>query len=98
MSVDTSSTAMSMSVPESQREAEDSGSEHDDIIQDAQFFQDAATEYQLAYQSLDEKYMAQASKEFQHMWEPKITKLRGRYSADAELIFQSWRADMLANI
>ena len=33
---------------------------------------------------------AQASKEFQHMWEPKITKLHGRCSADAELIFRSW--------
>ena len=33
---------------------------------------------------------AQASKEFRHMREPKITKLRGGYSADAELVFQSW--------
>ena len=33
---------------------------------------------------------AQASKEFWRMREPKITKLRGGYSADAELIFQSW--------
>ena len=41
---------------------------------------------------------AEASKEFQHMWEPKITKLHGGYSADAELIFQSWQADMLSNI
>ena len=41
---------------------------------------------------------AQASKEFRHMWEPKITKLHGRYSADAELVFWSWRADVLANI
>ena len=60
MSVDTSSTAMSMSVPQSQHEAEDSGLEQGDIVQDAQFFQDAATEYQLAYQSLDEKYTQQA--------------------------------------
>ena len=43
-----------------QHEAEDSGSEHGDIIQDAQFFQDVATEYQLAYQSLEEKYNHQA--------------------------------------
>ena len=34
--------------------------------------------------------MAQASKEFQCMLEPKITKLRGGYSADTELVFQSW--------
>ena len=54
------SMSMSMSVPQSQREAEDSGSEQGDIFQDAQFFQDAATEYQLAYQSLDEKYTHQA--------------------------------------
>ena len=43
-----------------QQEVNDSGSEAGDIIQDAQFFQDAATEYQLAYQSLDEKYTHQA--------------------------------------
>ena len=48
MSVDTSSTTMSMSVLQLQCEAEDNGSEQGDIIQDAQFFQDAATEYQLA--------------------------------------------------
>ena len=60
MSVDTSSTAMSMSVLQLQCEAEDSGLEQGDIIQAAQFFQDAATEYQLAYQSLDEKYTHQA--------------------------------------
>ncbi len=41
---------------------------------------------------------AQASKEFRRMREPKITKLRGGYSADAELVFRSWRADILANI
>ena len=33
---------------------------------------------------------AQASKEFRRMREPKITKLKGGYSADAELIFHSW--------
>ena len=31
-----------------------------DIVQDAKFFQEAVTEYQLAYQSLDEKYFQQA--------------------------------------
>ena len=41
---------------------------------------------------------AQASKEFQRMWEPKITKLHGGYSADAELMFWSWQVDILANI
>ena len=41
---------------------------------------------------------ARASKEFQHMWEPKIIKLHGGYSADVELVFWSWQADMLANI
>ena len=41
---------------------------------------------------------AQASKEFWHMWEPKITKLHGGYSADAELVFRSWWVDILANI
>ena len=42
--------------------------------------------------------VAQASKEFRRMWEPKITKLHGGYSADAELVFRSWRVDILANI
>ena len=31
--------------------------------------------------------VAQVSKEFWHMWEPKITKFKGGYSADAELVF-----------
>ena len=42
--------------------------------------------------------VAQASKEFWRMREPKITKLHGGYSADAELVFRSWWADILANI
>ena len=41
---------------------------------------------------------AQASKEFWQMREPKITKLRGGYSTDAELMFRSWKSDILANI
>ena len=41
---------------------------------------------------------AQVSKEFRRIWEPKITKLRGGYSADAKLVFRSWWADILANI
>ena len=41
---------------------------------------------------------AQAPKEFCRMHEPKITKLKGGYSADAELIFCSWRSDILAHI
>ena len=39
----------------------------------------------------------QALKEFRRMREPKITKLHSRYSADAELVFRSWRAYILAN-
>ena len=42
--------------------------------------------------------VVQASNEFQHMQEPKITKLRGGYSADVELVFRPWQADILANI
>ena len=42
--------------------------------------------------------MAQASKEFRRMQEPKITKLHAGYSADTELVFRSWQADILANI
>ena len=41
---------------------------------------------------------AQASKEFQCMWEPKIIKLKGGYLADAELMFQSWHMDVEAHI
>ena len=40
----------------------------------------------------------QASKEFHRMREPKITKLRGGYSTNAELMFRSWKSDILANI
>ena len=40
----------------------------------------------------------QASKEFRRMQEPKITKLKGGYLADAELMFRSWKSDILANI
>ena len=32
------------------------------------------------------------------MWGPKITKLKGGYLSDAELIFQSWRVDVLVHI
>ena len=41
---------------------------------------------------------AQASKEFHRIQEPKITKLRGGYSADAELMFCSWKSNILAHI
>ena len=40
----------------------------------------------------------QALKEFHRMREPKITKLKGGYSADAELVFCSWCADVLVHI
>ena len=40
---------------------DDGDLEADDIIQDAKFFQEAVTEYQLTYQSLDEKYTHQAT-------------------------------------
>ena len=32
------------------------------------------------------------------MWEPKITKLKGGYSADMELMFWTWCADIEAHI
>ena len=41
---------------------------------------------------------AQASKEFRHMWELKITQLKGGYSSDAELVFRTWQADVLVHI
>ena len=41
---------------------------------------------------------AQASKEFHQMRDPKITKFKGGYSADAELTFRSWHADIITHI
>ena len=41
---------------------------------------------------------AQASKEFCRMRDPKITKFKGGYLADAELTFRSWHADIVAHI
>ena len=41
---------------------------------------------------------AQASTEFRRMRDPKITKFKGGYSADAELTFWSWRADIITHI
>ena len=41
---------------------------------------------------------AQASKEFHRMREPKITKLKGGHSANAELMFCSCRSDILSHI
>ena len=57
---DTNLDPVQASVHHLQQEVDDSGSEAGDIIHDAKFFQDAVTEYQLAYQSLDEKYTHQA--------------------------------------
>ena len=42
--------------------------------------------------------VAQASKEFCGMGEHKITKLKGGYLADTELIFCSWCTDILVHI
>ena len=41
---------------------------------------------------------AQASKEFCRMRDPKITKFKGGYSADAKLTFRSWCVDIVAHI
>ena len=38
--------------------------------------------------------MHMAMQEFHEMWEPKINKLKGGYSATANLIFQSWLKDI----
>ena len=46
----------------------------------------------------DSAAAVQASKEFCHMCEPKITKFKGGYSTDTELSFLSWHADILAHI
>ena len=41
---------------------------------------------------------AQALKEFRWIRDPKITTFKGGYSADAELMFQSWYVDIVAHI
>ena len=41
---------------------------------------------------------AQASKEFCQMRDPKITKFKGGYLADAELTFRSWCVDIMTHI
>ena len=47
---DTNLEPVQASAHHAQQEDNDSGSEEGDIICDAKFFQEAATEYQLAYQ------------------------------------------------
>ena len=41
--------------------------------------------------------VVEASKEFHCMHESKITKLKGGYLADVELVFHSWHADIFAH-
>ena len=60
LSVNTSLTSISTSMQQLQCEMEDSEEELGDIVQDAQPFQDAALEYQIAYQSIDDNYTHQA--------------------------------------
>ena len=57
---DTDLEPVQASAHHAQQEVNDSGSEEGDIIHSAKFFQEAVTEYQLTYQSLDEKYTHQA--------------------------------------
>ena len=40
----------------------------------------------------------QVSKEFHRMLDPKITKFKGGYLADAELMFRSWCVDIITHI
>ena len=65
---------------------EDSGSEEGDIVCDAKFFQDAVTELQQAYQSLDEKYTHQSflvkeASEALKASESHVTELQGELKA-----------------
>ena len=64
----------------------DSGSEEGDIVHDAKFFQDAVTELQQAYQSLDEKYTHQSilvkeASEALKASESHLTELQGELKA-----------------
>ena len=56
----TSLSSLPASMQQLQSEMEDTNSEHGDIVQDAQFFQDTVIEYQVAYHSLEDKYTQQA--------------------------------------
>ena len=42
--------------------------------------------------------MQMAAQEFSKMHEPKINKLKGGYSATANLIFQSWLKDIQVHV
>ena len=42
--------------------------------------------------------MQMAVQEFHKLCEPKINKLEGRYSATANLIFQSWLKDIRVHV
>ena len=57
--VNTSLSSLPASAQQLQHKMEDIGSEHSDIIQDAQFFQDTAIEYQATYHSLEDRYTHQ---------------------------------------
>ena len=56
----TSLSSLPASMQQLQHEMEDTALKHGNIIQDAQFFQDTAIEYQVTYHSLEEKYTQQA--------------------------------------
>ena len=43
-------------------------------------------------------WLPQQCKHLNELHEPKITKLKGGYLADVELIFRSWHADILVHI
>ena len=106
MSVDTSSMTVSMSAHQPQHEMEDSGLEHGDIVQDAQFFQDAAIEYQMAYQSLEDKYTHQAvlmkeasealkaSESHVSAMQEELMTLKHSHEADIQRLLATWFCNM----
>ena len=83
---DTDLEPVQSSACHAQQEDDDSGSEEGDIIPDAKFFQEVATEYQLTYQSLNEKYTHQAilvkeASEVLKASESGVTELQGEVMA-----------------
>ena len=79
----TSLSSLPASAQQPQHEMEDTSSEHGDIIQDAQFFQDTAIKYQVAYHSLEDRYthqavlMKEASEALQAFRKPSIHHAAG---------------------
>ena len=68
-----------------------------DVSQIVPFSNDSHTAASIAAE-VSAAAAVEALKEFHHIHEPKITKFKGSYSADAELQFRSWQNDIFSHI